>query len=517
MSILPLLRSALRGLALPSPARVVVAVSGGPDSLCLLHALHALRDDLRLQLHVAHLDHAFRGDESAAEAAFVATFARQLGLPATVERRDVPALVAHDGVNAQAAARAVRYGFLAEVAVATGAHAVAVAHHADDQAETVLLHLLRGAGPAGLRGMRAVVAWEEWAANDKVTERQGDRVTPSSDSSAEPLPRILTPSPPHPLTPSPLQQASGASLIRPLLAARRAEIEAYCAEHRLEPRRDPSNASPRYARSRVRAGLLPVLAEYNPQVVEQLAHTAAICADDYDFLQRQLDARWPALVAAQRDGYVEFDGEAWRDLHPALQRYALRRAALLLGGEEPGFAHVEAARHVALLAVGARCDLPNGVTLVVGYNGFALQRGHSDESAEQPQLQADELPAAVPGVTELGGGWRIEVWSSETDDWSSDRWSALLDADALGQPLALRARRPGDRIRLAGGTRSLQNLFVDEKLPRALRARWPLLVSPAGIAWVVGVRVDARFAASERTARRLWVRCVRFPDTTAER
>ena len=511
MSILPHLRSFLRSLALPSPTPVVVAVSGGPDSLCLLHALNALREELALELHVAHLDHAFRGDESAEEAAFVASFARALGLPATVERRDVPALIAQEGLNAQSAARAVRYAFLAEVALAQRAHAVAVAHHADDQAETVLLHLLRGAGPAGLRGMRAAVGWGEWRQGDKETRRQGDKEAEHSNASAAEEPVLFSPSPTLLVSPSPTlpSMASGASLIRPFLAVRRAEIEAYCALNGLDPRRDPSNESPRYARSRVRLGLFPLLAQEQPHLVEQLARTAAICADDYDYMQREIDRCWPALVEAQGDRSVVFRGVAWRALHPALQRYALRRAALLVGGEEPGFDHVEAARRVALLPVGARCDLPGGVALIVGYNGFALQRGEQRDVGEGPQLQEVQLLVDVPGCAELGNGWQLETFASEPSDWAPGVWCAVLDADALAGPLLLRTRQPGDRVRLAAGTRSLQNLLVDAKLPRALRDRWPLLASPEGIAWVVGLRVDMRFAAGEATVRRLWARCIK--------
>ena len=154
-------------------APVVVAVSGGPDSLCLLHALTQLRDDLGVTLHVAHLDHMIRGAESADEAVFVADLAREWGLPSTVEATDVPALARAQRANLHAAARAARYSFLARVARATGAQAVAVAHHAGDQAETVLLHLLRGAGPEGLSGMRPVTPlgsgrwrWELGARND---------------------------------------------------------------------------------------------------------------------------------------------------------------------------------------------------------------------------------------------------------------------------------------------------------------------------------------------------------------
>ena len=157
----------------PGPP-IVVAVSGGPDSLCLLHVLAALREDLGVTLHVAHLDHMIRGAESAAEAEFVADLARRWGLPATIASADVPGLARAAGANLHAAARDARYRFLARVAHACGAQAVAVAHHADDQAETVLMHLLRGAGPEGLRGMRPVVPYDEWTA-DLETSRQADK------------------------------------------------------------------------------------------------------------------------------------------------------------------------------------------------------------------------------------------------------------------------------------------------------------------------------------------------------
>src|SRR6266545_2156816 len=250
-------------------APVVVAVSGGPDSLCLLHILATLRDDLGIALHVAHLDHMIRGAESETEARFVADLARSWGLPATVEAVDVPVL--------------------AQVARSAGAQAVAVAHHADDQAETVLMHLLRGAGPEGLGGMRPVVPWHEWAP-DKETRRPGDKVSDSCSLS----PGLLV---------SP-------SLIRPLLQVTRADIESYCTEHGLAPRRDPTNLDLDATRNRIRHELLPRLIEYNPHIVEALGRTAAICADEQAFVSAALDAAWPEL-ARERDGADDFDGAAW--------------------------------------------------------------------------------------------------------------------------------------------------------------------------------------------------------------
>src|SRR5215213_3996557 len=195
-----------------SGALVVVAVSGGPDSLCLLHVLTQLRAELSFSVHVAHLDHMIRGAQSADEAVFVAELAREWGLPATVEAINIPALARTQHTNLHAAARAARYSFLARVAYSTGAQTLAVAHHAGDQAETVLLHLLRGAGPEGLSGMRAVADFGFWIDDFGLGE-----------------------------LPNPKSKIVNPKLIRPLIATTRDSIERYCAEQRLVPRRDPSN------------------------------------------------------------------------------------------------------------------------------------------------------------------------------------------------------------------------------------------------------------------------------------
>lgn len=451
----------------PGPP-VVVAVSGGPDSLCLLHVLAALRADLGVALHVAHLDHMIRGAESAAEAQFVAELARRWGLPATIESADVPGLARAAGANLHAAARAARYGFLARVAHACGAQAVAVAHHADDQAETVLMHLLRGAGPEGLRGMRPVVPYAEWAADVEATTQADKELAARSPSACLPI--------------SP-------ALIRPLLQVTRADIESYCAAHGLDPRRDPSNQDLAATRNRIRHDLLPRLIEYNPHVISALGRTAAICAEEQSFVDAALAAVWAAL-AREREGGVDFAGAAWRELHPALQRAAIRRAHAQLGrGATLGMEHVEQARALVGRGVGGRADLPGGVALVVGYDGsFTLG---APLHIDSPQLGSDSVPLPAEGHVDLGEGWAIEVTRLPgPPPRPVDRWEVYLDAAALGQPLLARRRRPGDRLRPAGGRggRRLQDLLVDAKLPRALRDAWPIVATPSAIVWVAGLR-----------------------------
>jgi bifunctional protein TilS/HprT len=462
---------------------VVVAVSGGPDSLCLLHVLSALADGLGMALHVAHLDHMLRGAESSADAAFVAATARAWKLPSTVVARDVRAVAQATRGNLHQAGRLARYEFLASVAQACGARAVAVAHNADDQAETVLMHLLRGAGPAGLRGMRPVIPWEDWGLGVEGRGLGADLERPTPN-------------------PAPL-------LVRPLLQVPRVAIEAYCAAHGLQPRRDPTNQDRSATRNRIRHELLPLLIEYNPHIVEALGRTARICDDEHDLAQQALSAAWPTLTHS-RPRAIDFDGGAWRELHPALQRAALRRAYALLGGRDTlDLAHIEAALAAIVQGVGRRVELPGSISLEVSYAG-AFTVGVAREP-DAPQLTGDEIELAVPGRASLARGWMIEADicpSRAMRDTAS--WGVELDADTILGRLLVRRRRPGDRYYPAGGrgSRRLQDMFVDAKIPRALRAAWPIVVTGETIVWAPGLRPAEQFAANSAARRILRLRII---------
>lgn len=463
---------------------LLVAVSGGPDSLCLLHILWWLREEGEggPLLHVAHLDHSFRGEQSAQEAEFVAQTARAWHIPATVEQYDVPAYVEATGQNKQTAARLVRYEFLARVAQTSGADGIALGHHADDQAETVLLHLLYGAGPSGLRGMQVVSTFPDYADT------------------------FQTDSPPP--------------LIRPLLDTSRTEIEEYCGIEELTPQHDPTNAQPLYTRNRIRAELLPHMAQYNPNVVAALGRTARICADDYAYIQQQLDAVWNDELVEEQSAALHFKLRRWRELPATLQRYALRRAVETISGQDDlGYELVEVARAATYQTTGSQQTLAKSLMLQVEYERFIVFDSATTQQkallscTEQrlPQLATNELPLVVPGSLTISECWFIESrlmpppTLPETDDgWL---WWTVLDAEKLDGPLLLRWRQPGDRFRPAGGpgSRSLKDFFVDQKIPRVLRTAWPLLATPEHIVWVAGLRVDERFCATDETTQPLWV------------
>lgn len=485
-SLVEQVRKTIAAHALCAPGdTVVVGVSGGPDSLALLDALVSLDEELRIALHVAHLNHQLRGAESEADAKYVAQLARRWGLNATIGAADVAGLAAREHLSIEEAARSARYVFLTEVAERVGASVIAVAHNADDQVETVLMHFLRGAGLAGLRGMPYQLPMD-----NSQFRTGGSR-----------LPIVL---------------------VRPLLDVPRSEVEAYCKEHGLAPRLDASNTDTTFFRNRLRHEVLPYLATLNPNIRDILRRTARVAADDYAFLQDQVDDAFIRL-AVREDRTVALHLHEWRALPVALQRGTLREAVRALRGDLRDFnwEHVEAARAVALTGqTGAMATLPRGLALLVDYKRLligpaARLRGAGARTpSDVPQLAVDRVSLTVPGTTRLPDA----PWSAVTDylrEWNTsavraaeNRWTALLDADACRGELVLRRRRPGDRFQpagLGGHTKLLAEFMIDARVPRAERERLPLLVAGDRIVWVCGWRVDERARVREDTRQVLVV------------
>ncbi|MEK6700095.1 MAG: tRNA lysidine(34) synthetase TilS [Nitrospirota bacterium] len=457
---------------------VLAAVSGGPDSVCLLSVLQALAKDLDLALHVAHLDHMFRGKESADEAKFVAAVAEQLGIPATVEQFDVPAFCRERGLSSQAGARRVRYEFLARVAATIGAHRIATGHTAGDQAETLIMRLLRGAGVSGLAGIPPV--------RDKI--------------------------------------------IRPLLDVTREEVLEYLHQQGLAFVTDPSNLKPVYTRNRVRREIMPVLEQFNPRVIEALASAAAILRDEDEAMEAHLASIAPGILLREEQG-VRIGREAFNALLPALRRRMLRMAVDLVAGDEP--TELSSLRTEEVLAFAS--DAPSGRAMDLP-EGLALEREY-DYLVIGPRKEPLEfsIRLAVPGVTALP--WLfLEVETAVLDAPADQQgvtlpselpspqergnkerelseenylWQAVFDYVKIALPLFVRSRQRGDRFQpagMAGKSKKLQDYFVDEKVPRLKRAAVPLLCTEQDIIWVVGMRTDARFLPGPETKRVLFVR-----------
>jgi tRNA(Ile)-lysidine synthase len=448
--------------------RLVVGVSGGADSLALLDALARLLPVD--QLVVAHLDHGLR-PSSAAEAEAVRGMAVARGLASHIERIDVAGQARAGGLSLEEAGRAARYDFFARVARAEGARVIAVGHHVDDQVETILMHLLRGAGPGGLRGMPVA---------------------------------------------GPLPGQPGLWLLRPLLAVDRATIEAYGRENDLAPIADASNADTTFTRNRLRHELLPLLEQYNPQVRERLRTMAATLAAEDDLLAGLEDEAWRAIAAGSGSGWVRLRRDAWRAQPLALRRRLLRRAyvAIRPGVKELGFAALEAARRVAEEGTtGARAALPGGIALRVGYGALLVSTG--EPPAAYPQLAGTEpISLPTPGAGALANGWRLVATPVTAVDLPAIRaaagpWTATVALDE-NAALVVRPRRPGERIRPLGlgGSASLKKVMIDRKIPAAARARWPLVATAEHPVWLVGHVLDERARVGPESRRIIHLECL---------
>lgn len=448
--------------------RIIVAASGGPDSTALLRSMQRVGEPLGIELHVAHLLHDLRGAETLADASFVEDLAREAGLPCTVRQSDPLEHRQQRGISSfEQATREVRYEFLLDLSRSTGAAAVAVGHTMDDQAETVMEHLLRGSGLHGLRGMTESAPW---------------------------------PWPPG---------AKGPFLFRPLLAVTKAQTAAYCRALDQDFRTDSENESPKFARNRIRHDLLPKLAsEYNPRVVESLVRLSRTAAIDLDYLESECDRIWPQVELAPagaskegNNGSLSLDRAVLQSLHPALRRTTLRRAFSLAAGDPCRLEETHLAGMDALVAGGAdgrSCQLPRGWRLHTSADSLILTR-ESSIPCPLPPLSGPHplgLPRS-PGETVASTleGWRVtaDLVSAPAvgDEVGQGDRVAFLDSEAMRGPVLVRTRRPGDRFQPSGmtGRKKLQDLFVDAKVPRHWRDRIPLLECAGEIAWVVGYRI----------------------------
>jgi len=455
--------------------RVVVGVSGGPDSVALLHWLSGYARENDLKIHVAHLDHMLRGEESAEDARWVQRFAASLGLTSTVEAEDVLALKRKLRVSIEDAARQARYSFFAHVAHMVGARCVAVAHTADDQVETVIHHWLRGAGLAGLRGMQPVMEY---------------RVESHLDS-----------------------LAGGLRVVRPLLDVWRREIEDYIATNRLTARVDRSNEQVAFLRNRIRLQLLPYLQSYNPRFKEAALRSARVLSSDYDFIQMNVSKVWDQ-VARLEERAVIFDLEKWGQLPDAIQRNLLREAMSRLVGDIIGLGaiHIDSALSVIRLGrTGARTTWPRGLVVSKSYKSFSIAL---PEKRHEPPLSAEGQRLEIPGRTVLfGTRWEVEA-SIQSQPCGNARnpLRAELDFNAVGKDLVVRRRKPGDRFRPFGmrGEKSLQDYFVDLKVPERERDNIPIVASPENIVWIVGFRIDDRAKVTPSTKQFL---CLEFLES----
>jgi tRNA(Ile)-lysidine synthase len=463
---------------LPGEGKVVVGVSGGADSLCLLHLLQGLCGPGKrypgVELQAAHLNHMLRSAESEHEARTVARTMEAWGISCTLGQSDVPALARREKRSLEDAARVARYRFLR--AVASGAR-IAVAHHADDQVETLLLHWLRGNGLPGQVGM---------------SPHQGE-------------------------------------IIRPLLEVTRAEILAYCHDHALTPLEDQSNGDPRFLRNRVRHELLPLLQELNPAIRRTLLRNAEVARIDLAWLDTQVSVSWSKVVLSEHVERITLDPQALSTLPLSLQHHLLLRAtARLCAGQSP----LEL-RHLRLFvrllhaeqsgSQTRRLHLPGRLCAVLQARSLHIER-HTPSRVRNLAPPTTQIHLPIPGEAIFPGTdqkARVELLPEKVtgkvrdalrqEHWPQvwqwlgprDRFTAYIDGETVGERVLVRTWQPGDRIMPLGMNRQkkLQDIFVDRHVPRGERPTLPLFFSETHCLWVAGLCLDHRVRLTGSTQR----------------
>ncbi len=444
--------------------KILVGLSGGPDSVCLLYVLDNLKDRFMLDLHATYIDHGLRPEETPEEIEFCKKTCERLSIPFIAKMIDVKTYAKEQGLNRQEAARESRYRIFHETAYEVNAHKIALGHTADDQAETLLMRLFRGSGPTGLSGIPPVRG----------------------------------------------------NIIRPLIEIERKEIERFLDDGKIDFIVDSSNLKRDYLRNKIRLSFIPILKEFNPNIIETLSKTAAIFRDDEKYFEIMVAKTIMKLISRKTNTRIELFLVPFEIMDKVIMRRVLRRAIEETKGlREINFTHIEDI--IELIKEGKAGDrlyLPKGIRVIKEYSTLIL--------TSEPPVKLNTYIFTVPGETilkEAGILIKASIVNSQDSGLrtqNSGLWTTfgIFDADKITFPLIVRPRKNGDFFYPLGfGKRKkLQDFFVDGKVPRDERDRIPLIISGENIVWVVRYRGDERFKVTEETKRVLKLEVKKIKD-----
>jgi tRNA(Ile)-lysidine synthase len=437
--------------------RVIVAVSGGPDSICLLVLLIQLKDELGLYLHVATFNHLIRKKQAYEDIKFVKAKARECNLPVTAGETNVPRFAKLNKLSLEEAARMTRFAFLKKVAKENKAHKIALGHNLDDQIETFLMRLIRGAGLTGLGGM------------------------------------------------APKRKEDNFEIIRPLIETSRQDIENYLKQKRIKFRLDKTNQSIAYLRNKIRLKLIPLLEkEYNPNIKEVILRTLHSIREVNEFLEKRIELKSKKIMN-RKGSYLYLNLKGLKNLSWIVKTHILRKAILETKGDLRQFSYKNwfALHRLAFeLQSGKFLTLPGGMVVRKVYNNLIFEKGPTEERKLFARRKKINCPGSTQ-VKELGIEILAEVLGRISINKRKSKWIEFFDADKIKWPIFVRTKREKDAFRPLGmcGKKSLKEFFIDEKIPLTLRSRLPIIEDRQRIIWVCGCRISDETKITKKTKR----------------
>ncbi|MBO3441429.1 tRNA lysidine(34) synthetase TilS [Clostridium botulinum] len=441
--------------------KVVVAVSGGPDSICLLHILYKLREKIGISIVAAHINHCLRGEEADKDEEYVRKFCENLNIQCFVKKEDVHKISKDRGISCEMAGREVRYDFFSEVLNNVRANKIAVAHNANDQAETILMRMLRGTGLEGLIGIRAV--------RDNI-------------------------------------------FVRPIIDITRDEIEDYCYVNNLNPRIDKTNLENIYTRNKIRLELIPYIQKnFNSDVIEVLNRFSDTVKIDNDYLNKVSLEKYNKYCKGEKDKVI-IKEEVFKE-HEAILTRVIRMALKELKGNLNNFdkGHIYDIIDIQKKSTGKFIMLPKNIRVLNNYGDINLYKNNNKINIDKGK---QEYNLVINKENILDNGLKITLdIINNVEDTKFDKSSLIkyFDYDKINRDIKLRYRNNGDKFVPLGmkGTKKLKDLFINLKIPKEKRDIIPLIVFDDEISWIVGYRISDKFKINKNTKRILKIKIER--------
>ncbi|GIM30178.1 tRNA(Ile)-lysidine synthase [Clostridium polyendosporum] len=448
--------------------KILVATSGGPDSMCLLHILYSLKDELDVTVYAAHVNHMLRGDEALADEEYVRDFCENKGISCFVKRVDINEVSKQKGISSEMAGREERYDFFKQLMEQHQLSKVAIAHNANDQAETLLMRIMRGTGLEGLVGIKPV--------RDDI-------------------------------------------FIRPILCFTREEVEEYCKKEQLKPRIDKTNLESIYSRNRVRLEMIPFIKEYfNKDIVSTLNRLASLAYIDSNYIEEVVDLKYKRFCYNNDQHKLIIREEAFSE-HEAILTRIIRRALGNLIGTSYNFEmkHIYDVISLQQGETGKMLFLPNKVKITNIYGEIAIDLNSNKKESlldyilQYPRDMFSHNEEKILNVPNFEYQISMKILSNKGNlDFIKDDLIKYFDYDKIKENIIIRNRRDGDRIIPHGmnGTKKLKNIFIDEKIPQDMRGKIPLVCFDNDIAWVVGLKVSNTFKVTKDTKNILQIKLI---------